>query len=99
MNLGFYRSKYLMAIYTSNLGTLEKVTKPLQELSPVKRFKVLLARCPPLRLELQAKVRGARHSLQTREKTNPLKDLGYRLWSDEPSHLSWIELRLRVMVS
>ena len=78
---------------------LEEVTRPLYELGPVKRFKVLLARCPPLGLELQAKVRGARHSLQTREKNTPLKDLGDRLWSDEPGNLSWIELRLRVMVS
>ena len=60
-----------MATYTSNLGNLGKVTRPLHELSPVKRFKVLLVRCPPLGLELQAKVRGARHLLQTREKTTP----------------------------
>ena len=68
-----------MATYTSNLGNLGKVTKSLHELSLVKTFKVLLARCPPLRRELQAKVREARHPLQTREKTTPLKDLGYRL--------------------
>ena len=88
-----------MATYTSNLGSLGKVTKPLHELGPVERFKVLLARYSPLRLELQAKVRGAWHPLQTREKTIPLKDLGYRLWLDEPDNLSCIELRLRVMVS
>ena len=99
MDLGFYKWKYLMATFTSNWVVLGEVTKQLYELSLVKRFKVLLARCPPLRLELQAKVRGARHPLQTREKTTPLKDLGYRLWSDEPGNISWIELRLRVMVS
>ena len=60
-----------MATFTSNLGNLGKVTKPLHELSLVKKFKVLLARYSPLRLELQAKVRGARHPLQTREKTTP----------------------------
>ena len=48
---------------------LGNVTKPLHELSLVKKFKVLLARCSPLGLELQAKVREARHYLQTREKT------------------------------
>ena len=79
MDLGFYRWKYFMATYTNNLGNLGKVTKPLHELSLVKKFKVLLARCPPLGLELQAKVRGAWHSLQNREKTTPLLDLGYRL--------------------
>ena len=78
--MGFYRWKYLMATYTSNLGNLGKVTKSLHELSLVKKFKVLLARCPPLGLKLQAKVKGARYPLQTREKTTPLKDLGYRLW-------------------
>ena len=88
-----------MATFTSNWVILGKVTKPLHELSLVKSFKVLLARCPPLGLELQAKVRGARHPLQTREKTTPLLDLDYRLWSDKPGNLSWIELRLRVMVS
>ena len=65
-----------MATYTSNLGNLGKVTKSLHELSPVERFKILLARCPPLGLELRPKVRGARHPLQTREKTTPFLDLG-----------------------
>ena len=88
-----------MATYTSNLGNLGKVTKPLHELSLVKRFKVLLARCPLLGLELQVNVREARYPLQTQEKTIPLKDLDYRLWSNEPNNLSWIELRLTVMVS
>ena len=72
MDLGFYRWKYLTTTYTSNLGNLGKVTKPLYELSLVKKFKVLLARCPPSELELQAKMKGARHPLQTREKTTPL---------------------------
>ena len=52
MDLGFYKWKYLMATFTSNWVILGKVTKPLHELSLVKRFKVLLARCPPLGLEL-----------------------------------------------
>ena len=72
-----------MAIYTSNLGNLGKVTKPLHELSLVKKFKVLLARCPPLGLELQAKVRGARHPLRTREKTTP-----FRTWVTDSGQMS-----------
>ena len=72
MDMGFYKWKYLMATFTSNWVILGEITKPLHELSLVERFKVLLARCPPLGLELQAKVRGARHPLQTREKTTPL---------------------------
>ena len=68
-----------METFKNNWVILEKVIKPLHELSLVKKFKVLLARCPPLGLELQAKVRGAWHSLQIREKTTPLLDLGYRL--------------------
>ena len=42
---------------------LREVTKPLHVLSLVEKVKVPLARCPPLRLELQAKVRGAQHPL------------------------------------
>ena len=37
MNLGFYRWKYLMATYTSNFDNLGKITKPLHELSLVKK--------------------------------------------------------------
>ena len=72
-----------MAIYTRNLGNLGKVTKPLHELSLVKKFKVLSARCPPLVIELQAKVRGARYPLQTREKTTP-----FWTWVTDSSQMS-----------
>ena len=72
MDLGFIDEntswQHTQAIWV----VLGKVTKPLHELSPVKRFKVLLARCPPLGLKLQAKVREARHPLQTQEKTTLL---------------------------
>ena len=72
-----------MATFTSNWVILGEVTKLLHELSLVERFKVLLARFPPLGLELQAKVRGARHPLQTREKITP-----FRTWVTDSSQMS-----------